>query len=162
MADLSLEGVFRIQEGLYHLGHTIGDQDMYKNILVPVLLDDENDNRASFDAAIELADDSAKITIIHVVEPIPNYALAEIPKDVLERTHAERTDALSKMARFIDGSETKLISGHAGNSIVDYANDTGADCIVVASHRPGVADYFLGSTAARVVRHAKCSVHVIR
>ena len=37
-----------------------------------------------------------------------------------------------------------------------------ADVIVIASHDPGLADYLLGSVAARVVRHAHCSVLVVR
>ena len=40
--------------------------------------------------------------------------------------------------------------------------ETDTDCVVIASHRPGLQDYLLGSTAARVVRHAACSVHVLR
>ncbi len=35
-------------------------------------------------------------------------------------------------------------------------------CIIVASHKPNVGDYLLGTTAARVVRHATCSVFVVR
>ncbi|WP_371932559.1 universal stress protein [Pararhizobium sp. IMCC21322] len=46
--------------------------------------------------------------------------------------------------------------------MVEYAESNGVDCIIIASHRPGLQDYFLGSTAARVVRHAHCAVHVIR
>jgi len=42
------------------------------------------------------------------------------------------------------------------------AQEKGVDLIIIASHRPGLQDYFLGSTAAKVVRHAKCSVLVIR
>ena len=36
------------------------------------------------------------------------------------------------------------------------------DVIVMASHQPKFSDYLLGSTAARVVRHAKCSVLIAR
>jgi len=36
------------------------------------------------------------------------------------------------------------------------------DLIIVGSHKPGLQDYLLGSTAARVVRHAMCSVLVGR
>ena len=36
------------------------------------------------------------------------------------------------------------------------------ECIVMGSHKPGFSDYLLGSTAARVVRHAPCAVHVYR
>ncbi len=34
--------------------------------------------------------------------------------------------------------------------------------IVMASHRPEMSDYLLGPNAARVVRHARRSVSVIR
>ena len=40
--------------------------------------------------------------------------------------------------------------------------ETNADLIVINSHKPGVEDYFLGSTASRVVRRAPCSVLVLR
>ena len=42
------------------------------------------------------------------------------------------------------------------------AKEKNADMIIIASHRPGLQDYFLGSTAAKVVRHATCSVLVVR
>ena len=53
-------------------------------------------------------------------------------------------------------------SGHAYNTILDEAEKSGADLIIIASHRPGLQDYLLGSTAAKVVRHANCSVLVVR
>jgi nucleotide-binding universal stress UspA family protein len=37
-----------------------------------------------------------------------------------------------------------------------------ADLIVMASHKPTVTDYLLGANAAHVVRHAGCSVMVVR
>jgi nucleotide-binding universal stress UspA family protein len=33
---------------------------------------------------------------------------------------------------------------------------------VIGSHRPSMAIYLIGSNAARIVRHAKCSVLVVR
>ena len=42
------------------------------------------------------------------------------------------------------------------------AEDWGADLIVVGSHRPTMATYLLGSNAKTIVRHAKCSVLVVR
>ena len=36
------------------------------------------------------------------------------------------------------------------------------DLIVMASHRPELKDYLIGPNAARVVRHADCSVQVVR
>ena len=48
------------------------------------------------------------------------------------------------------------------HQILEWAESNKVDCIIINSHKPGLQDYFLGSTAARVVRHAQCSVHVIR
>ena len=42
------------------------------------------------------------------------------------------------------------------------AEEKKAELIIVASHQPGLQKYFLGSTAAKVVRHATCSVIVVR
>ena len=51
---------------------------------------------------------------------------------------------------------------NAGRAITEHAKENAIDCIVVASHRPGLQDIFIGSTADWVVRHAPCSVHVVR
>ncbi|SFR38818.1 universal stress protein [Litoreibacter janthinus] len=135
---------------------------MYKHILVPVVFDETHDTQASFLAARALADKDAKFTVIHVVEAIPAYFTAEIPDDVLKNTHDGIAKSLTQSAKGLPGAVPTLVSGHAGRTLVDYANDNDVDCIVMASHRPGFSDIFLGSTAARVVRHAKCAVHVIR
>ena len=135
---------------------------MYQNILIPVLVDQESHNQASFEAAERLAGEGAKFTILHVMEPIPGFALSEIPAELLDKQRSGIETAVSQMKQSLAGSEARIISGHAGRTIVDYANNHKIDCIIVASHKPGVGDFFLGSTAARVVRHAKCTVHVIR
>ncbi|SHF56353.1 Nucleotide-binding universal stress protein, UspA family [Litoreibacter ascidiaceicola] len=135
---------------------------MYKNILVPVVFDKDHDTQASYAVARALADKNAKFTVAHVIEDIPDYVTTSIPRDVLASTRREAEASLAQAAKDLSGSTPKMISGHAGRSIVDYANDNDIDCIVLASHRPGFSDLFLGSTAARVVRHAKCAVHVIR
>ena len=58
--------------------------------------------------------------------------------------------------------EVRISSGNPYKAILEVAKEEGADLIVLASHRPGLQDYFLGSTAAKVVRHAECSVLVRR
>jgi len=46
--------------------------------------------------------------------------------------------------------------------IVEAAEKLPADLIVMASHRPSLKDYLLGPNAARVARHAKSSVYIVR
>jgi nucleotide-binding universal stress UspA family protein len=52
--------------------------------------------------------------------------------------------------------------GSVYNEVLEEADKTGADLIVVGSHRPTMATYLLGSNASTIVRHAKCSVLVVR
>jgi nucleotide-binding universal stress UspA family protein len=42
------------------------------------------------------------------------------------------------------------------------AGEWNADLIVICSNRPTLATYLLGSNAAKIVRHATCSVLVVR
>jgi nucleotide-binding universal stress UspA family protein len=52
--------------------------------------------------------------------------------------------------------------GTAYEEILRVAGDIKSDLIVMGSHRPNMEDYLLGPNAARVVRHANCSVLVVR
>ena len=135
---------------------------MYKNILVPVVFDEKHDTQASYLAARALADEGASFTVLHVMEAIPSYAETQIPAEVLASSRHEVEKLLTRAARALPGSKAELVTGHAGRAIVDYADKHDIDCIIVASHRPGFENFFLGSTADRVVRHANCAVHVIR
>lgn len=135
---------------------------MYKNILVPVIIGEDHDQTASFIAAQSLADEGAEFTVLHVMESIPSYVLNEIPSELVKTARQETETALKAAATRLPGATTVLLSGHAGRSILDYAEDHDIDCIVIASHVPGLSNLFLGSTADRVVRHAKCAVHVLR
>jgi nucleotide-binding universal stress UspA family protein len=58
--------------------------------------------------------------------------------------------------------DVEVRSGHSYKTILEVAEEKQVDLIIIASHRPGLQDYFLGSTAAKVVRHARCSVLVMR
>lgn len=60
------------------------------------------------------------------------------------------------------GFEVIARHGTVYAEILDVADEIGADQIVMAAHRPSLADYLIGPNTASVVRHAKCSVTVIR
>ena len=135
---------------------------MYKNILVPILFDEGHDSAASFAMAQALADEGAKFTVVHVLEIMPSYMIAGIPSDLLRDNSRGIEESLNEAAKALPGAEALMIQGHPGRAIVDYGAENDVDCIIIASHKLGFSDIFLGSTAAKVVRHAKCSVHVIR
>ncbi|MEM7545397.1 MAG: universal stress protein [Pseudomonadota bacterium] len=136
---------------------------MYTHILVPVAPDHQGRGEAALSAAEALLDDDGRITIIHVNETIPAYVASYVPADVMQKTHDEIRDAMNDLAKRSSAQiDVATITGHPPRAITEYADSHQVDCIVIASHHPGIADYFLGSTASWVVRHADCSVHVVR
>ncbi len=135
---------------------------MYKKILVPIALDQRPNTQVALTVAQKLVSSDGQIVAIHAVEPIPNYVSNYLPDNLLEEGRDSARAALLAELGGVKNVKAELISGSAGHAIVSYADEMGFDLIVVASHQPGLQDYFLGSTAARVVRHAHCAVHVVR
>lgn len=135
---------------------------LYKHILVPVLLDPDAPPTQALDVAKRLSDEGALVTLLHVMEEIPAYAKAYLSQAHLDQGRKEVLDMVKAMAEGIPGGKAEVMEGHSSRTILDYAEAKGCDCIIVSSHKPGVQDYFLGGTAARVVRYAQCAVHVVR
>jgi len=136
---------------------------MYKNIVVAVDLSHGEAGKALMAKAINLLDQGGVIHLLHVLEDVPSYIAAELPRDLGDRRQAE---AKVELAVLIEDNgvsvETEVRTGAAASQILQSSEDNGADLIMIASHRPGLSDYFIGSTAARVVRHAQCSVLISR
>lgn len=135
---------------------------MYKKILVPIALDHAAETSVALDVAETLASEGASIVALHVIEEVPAYAANFLPEGHRDTVLNEVAKELR--AALVSHGDIKpvVVNGHPGRAIVDYADENGIDCIVIASHRPGLQDYFIGSTANRVVRHASCTVHVLR
>lgn len=63
-----------------------------------------------------------------------------------------------------EGAAFEVIAryGTVYEEILSVASELNASQIVMAAHRPSLADYLIGPNTARVVRHANCSVQVVR
>ncbi|WP_299150764.1 universal stress protein [uncultured Tateyamaria sp.] len=135
---------------------------MYKNILIPVAFEEERDVAGAMEVAARLSGPDAHTTFLHVMEQLPVYAAEYMPADMLAGTRSRAKERLSDLADKVPGGRMAVIDGPTGRSITEWASDNSADLIVIPSHRPVFSDILLGSTAAWVVRHAQCAVHVIR
>ena len=140
---------------------------MFKKILVPIDLSQSDSGEASLVKAVEMADKTgASLVLLNVVADIPNLVADRLPTNYAEEVQesaAKMLDELSSKHSLKSGSyEIRTAHGQAYGEILNAAESSGADLIVIASHRPDISDYLLGSTAAKVVRHANCSVLVVR
>ena len=138
---------------------------MYKNVLVPVDLEHKDQASTMIQTALAIAGASIQLTLLFVMPEIPASAALHIPAGTFEKGKADAEAELRQLAEAHNVLETtKVITevGRPHHEILEYADRNGVDLIVIASHKPILSDYLLGSVAASVVRHAKCSVHVIR
>jgi len=135
---------------------------MYHNILVPISFDAERDTSAPLKLARMLATPEARITLLHVVEHIPGYAVSYMPPGYMAQARNAIQGELDALARTLLHATGVVVEGHSGRTILDWTESNKPDLIIIASHRPGMQDLLLGSTASQVVRRAACAVHVVR
>ena len=134
---------------------------MYKKILVPMALD-HGISQHTHEVARALSEPDADIVALHVYELPQGSVSTYLDKSVLEEAFQRSRRKLLKKVEGLEGVRSEIVKGHTARTIIDYAAANNVDCIVIGSHKPGISDYFLGSTASRVVRHAPCAVHVHR
>lgn len=134
---------------------------MYETILVPIDLSYPQQATKTLGTARRVGVESARIVALYVSPELPGFVTGELPEALLEKTLANAREALASHAEQAE-AEFEVRWGHPPLVILQYAKEISAELIVVASHRPGLEHYFLGATAARVVRHAECPVLVDR
>lgn len=135
---------------------------MYHHILIPVSFDDDDHAEALVAAASTLAAPEAEVCLLHVMAPIPKYASDYLPAGYQDKAKGDIEDALRKVAAHLPKARGMVVEGNPGRRILAVAQESGADCIVIAAQRSGQSDIVLGRTAAQVVRQAGCAVHLIR
>lgn len=135
----------------------------YFKILVPVAPGHGDEAGRAVEVARTLLGEGGSVTVVTVIEDLPRYLTAEamaLDPGILE---SQRAVGEAVVAEFTAADvEVVVRHGYPTRTILDEAKDGGYDCIVIASAQPGWAHFFLGSTASSVVRHAHCSVHVVR
>jgi len=133
-------------------------------VVVPVDFSDES--AAAIEAAVAVAGDPAKLHVVYVLQPLdsisPGVLLGDVNDDDRKATASANLKTLTEKCGASSAEETILI-GSPGMEIAEYAKNINADLIVIPSHGfHGMKRFLLGSTAERVIRHAACSVLVLR
>lgn len=139
---------------------------MFKNVVMAIDLDDE----ASWKSALARAIDVSAGGSLHLVTVVPDFGLAVVgqyfssdaAERMLEDTHRQLHAFAGDHVPEAQRGNCLIGRGTIHGEILRLAEETGADLIVMASHKPGIRDYLLGPNAAHVVRHAPMSVLVVR
>ena len=136
-------------------------------IMVPIDLHQKSDNEVLVATAVDLAQKfGSELIFLNVVDVDLDSSMIsrfdDIKAEYAQMANRQLRDLVA--SRVPDGIETdvKVLSGRSYSKITATAEELNADLIVIAAHKPGMQDFLLGMTAARVMRHANCSVMVIR
>jgi nucleotide-binding universal stress UspA family protein len=104
-----------------------------------------------------------EFTVVTVVDP---FFFTRAPL-LLEEAQEKTAEALQEQAKALDEAgwsvKTEVILDSPRHALPRIATDRNADLILLGSHGRGtVGRLLLGSTAQAVLRHAECSVEVVR
>lgn len=140
---------------------------MTKSVLMPIDLSDQASWPAALREALLMVGNDG---ILHVISVLPDFGLAQVSgyfkkdyeKEAIKAFGAALTDWINDNVPDSVEVHPHILHGTIYDEILRAANKLAVDVIVMGSHRPAFRDYLLGPNAARVVRHANCSVYVVR
>ena len=138
----------------------------YHHLLVP--LNFSNSNKIALETALDIASSaSAKVTLLHVIEPINISGDCEV-QDFTEKLRSRADEKLLKQAqRFIKRDITVACKNLVGNrvkEIIKFAGDNSVDLIVLNTRRmrDGQSTKALASLSYQVTFLASCPVFLLK
>ena len=141
---------------------------MYNNILFPVDLEHTKEAEKALKISIEEAQRSkAKITVMTVA---PGFGMPIVVSFFDEVTVKNAMKEVARQLKsyisdnFPDDIETQAVvmEGNPAELILKQAEKANCDLIIISSYNSKANHLLLGSCAAKVVRHSKCSVTVVK
>lgn len=139
---------------------------MFRNIIVAIDTVEPSSWAKALPSAIELAKaHDGRLTLATIVPNAEATVQAEWSVIAFRKlVDAAHTHLLALTDQYPEarGATIEVGAGNVWRGIIGIAAAADADLIVLASHRPGMKDYLIGANAVHVVRHAPCSVLVIR
>lgn len=140
---------------------------MYKRIILAVDLAEPSSELKGLPQALELTQlGGGELRLVNVQSLVPATFMEYVPADFDMEQMQRAKEALDAVLAGIDlPAGRKSVAARAGgiyHELLQEAREWNADLIVVGSHHPVMSDYLLGSNATTIVRHAQCSVLVVR
>lgn len=140
---------------------------MFKNILVTIHLQYVENHPKVLSTALKVLDEDGKITLLFVNENMKHSSASPLLEESNQKNYNK--EALEKLKEIADKYSLprekvifKIREGVSHQEIIEEAKKIKADTIIMMASRPGLKSYFIGTTAERVIRHANCSVFVLR
>ncbi len=138
---------------------------MYQEIIVPIDIGRLDAARRAIDVARTNLAPGGVLTLLNVIEPLPPFIAAQLDSSVADNAVSAAESALKELVvaeQLPRETRIRVSMGSIYRKILDQITDPNKQAIVMTSHNPTFSDVLLGSVAAQTVRHAQCSVFVVR
>ncbi len=140
---------------------------MFEKILVAIDLAEKELASRSLSAAERLASKfESAVRIVNIQSLLPIAMLDYVSENFDEEIQLglqKEIAAFAARCQLPAGRvSTAILFGPVHDKILEEAQQWGAELIILGSHRPGAERFLIGSNASAVVRHAQCSVLVVR
>jgi len=140
---------------------------MYKNILIPLDINDPDNAEAALAHGAFLAKTSgAQLHLAHVRLQLPRTYARYLPEGWDTQDKADCQKWLAQQAELLDLPRQQislhLRQGSIAQQISELSEELDADIIIIGSHMPSIGSRILGSNASATVRDAQVSVLVVR
>ena len=140
---------------------------MFKKILVPVDPAEPAFAEEALKKAAQFSrEHGSKVHLLGVCPEVQSFVASQLPEGFQAKEERETRKMLDELAKGLDlvpeAVDTEVRTGSVYHEVIDSAQETGCDLVLMTSHKPGLATYFIGSNAAHIVRHAPCSLMVLR
>jgi len=140
---------------------------MFKKILVPVDPAETGFADEALARASQMARDyGTKIHLLAVCPEVQSFVASQLPEGWQETEFRETAIILDRIADGLDvpegAADVAVRMGSVYHEVIEEAERADCDLVLMTSHKPGLSTYFVGSNAAHIVRHAPCSVLVLR
>lgn len=139
---------------------------MYNKVLVAIDLSEQSDKvLAKARQLIELHQCDYQVVFAYEqpVFPWGELAITLPPIDFNELRENIASQFKATVAKSgLDGNKTQVIDGMVAEAILEQAQTTNADLIVIGSHGVSGFQVLLGSTADKILHHAVCDVLAVR
>jgi nucleotide-binding universal stress UspA family protein len=141
---------------------------MFRKILLPIDTTEADVAKEATEVALSLARTyDSELRLVHVAGPVVVPSpMAVIPQSVYDDLGVAETAELERIAARLDRPRetvsTVVRVGGVYPEILAEAEEWSADLVIIGAHKRSMATYLLGSTAAAIVRHANCTVMVVR
>jgi nucleotide-binding universal stress UspA family protein len=134
---------------------------MYNTVVCAIGLGSRERTQQLITAASMLVAVNGALHLVHVVDGLAFSSASPGQWDMAAIANVEKTlvEALRSTGT---SASVHVREGKPSEMVVAFLREVSADLVVIVTHRDDALEHVFGSVLDHVIRHAPCSIHIVR